>query len=55
MAEDLWNAGLRGINISLDSLDPARFNTLLGAGPAPQLVRGFVEGIQAATGLAFRP
>jgi cyclic pyranopterin phosphate synthase len=51
MARDLWDAGLRRINISLDTLDPARFQELTRRPGLEQVV----EGILAAKAAGFDP
>lgn len=53
-AQDLYNAGLRRINISLDSLDPDTFNEIIGNRGRDrwQLV---MAGIQAAYQVGFDP
>ena len=43
-AEELARAGLRTVNVSLDSLDPARFRELTGAGS----VDAVMDGLRAA-------
>ncbi len=51
MAKDLWNAGLRRINVSLDTMDPGRFRELTRR-------EGFekvIEGILAAKAAGFDP
>ena len=40
LAQDLWDAGLRRINISLDSLDPAIFDQIVGGIFPAQAQRG---------------
>jgi len=50
-AQALRDAGLRRVNISLDSLDPKRFRLMTGAGPGPVLAA--VEAAVAA-GLAVK-
>ena len=54
MAEDLWNAGLRRINISLDSLDPATFQHIVGGRGRSRWFEVW-EGIQAAHRIGFSP
>jgi cyclic pyranopterin phosphate synthase len=51
VARDLWNAGLRRINISLDALDPSRFERLTRR-PGLEKV---IEGIHAAKAAGFDP
>lgn len=51
MARDLWDAGLRRINVSLDTMDPARFQELTRR-------TGFedvIDGILAARSAGFDP
>ena len=43
-AEDLASAGLRSVNVSLDSLEPLRFRELTGAGSVGKVL----EGLRAA-------
>jgi cyclic pyranopterin phosphate synthase len=53
LAEPLWQAGLRRLNISLDSLDPDTFQTLIGR---PGLTWQRVwDGILAAHRVGFDP
>ncbi len=54
MAEDLYNAGLRRINISLDSLDPDIFNQIIGQRGRDRWQQVW-EGIQAAYRVGFNP
>ncbi len=49
-ADEIWNAGITRINISLDSLNPLRFRKLPGIDLAPVL-----EGIGAAMAAGFAP
>jgi GTP 3',8-cyclase len=51
MARALWDAGLRRINVSLDTLDPARFEQLTRRTGVEQVI----EGILAAKSAGFRP
>jgi len=51
MAQALWDAGLRRINISLDTMDPAKFETLTRRKGFEQVI----EGIQAAKAAGFDP
>ncbi len=53
-AEALWNAGLRRINISLDSLRPETFQTIVG-GRGRSRWYDVWEGIQVAHRLGFAP
>jgi GTP 3',8-cyclase len=54
MAQDLYNAGLRRINISLDSLDPVIFDRIVGNRGRSQWQRVW-DGIQAAYQVGFNP
>jgi GTP 3',8-cyclase len=54
MAQDLYNAGLRRINISLDSLDPVTFDRIVGNRGRSQWQRVW-DGIQAAYQVGFNP
>lgn len=54
MAEDLYKAGLRRINISLDSLDPDIFDQIIGNRGRSRW-RQVWEGIQAAYAVGFNP
>jgi GTP 3',8-cyclase len=51
MAKDLWNAGLRRINVSLDTMDPGRFRELTRRDGFEQVI----EGILAAKAAGFDP
>ena len=51
MAQSLWDAGLRRINISLDTLDPSRFFELTRRTGIEQVL----EGILAAKAVGFDP
>jgi cyclic pyranopterin phosphate synthase len=51
VAKELYDAGLRRINISLDTLDPARFLELTRRTGLEQVI----EGIHAAKAAGFRP
>ncbi len=51
MAKALWDAGLRRINISLDTLDPQRFLELTRRTGVEQVI----EGIHAAKAAGFDP
>jgi len=53
-AEALWQAGLRRINISLDSLDPETFQAIIG-GRGKSRWHDVWEGIQAAHRVGFSP
>jgi cyclic pyranopterin phosphate synthase len=54
MAQDLWDAGLRRINISLDSLDPETFQTIVGGRGRSRWYEVW-QGIQAAHRIGFAP
>lgn len=54
LAQDLYTAGLRRINISLDSLDPAIFATIVGS-QGPRRWHQVWQGIQAAHRVGFDP
>lgn len=54
MAQDLWDAGLRRINISLDSLKPETFQQIVGGRGRSRWFEVW-EGIQAAHRLGFSP
>lgn len=47
LAAQLKNAGLRRLNISLDSLDPDKFRRLTGGGHLPDVLSGIYEAIDA--------
>lgn len=47
MAQDLRDAGVRRINISLDSLDPERFRRITRVGDLSKVMRGIDTAIQA--------
>lgn len=51
LAEALWDAGLRRINVSLDTMDPARFTELTRRSGFEQVI----EGILAAKRAGFDP
>jgi cyclic pyranopterin phosphate synthase len=51
MARALWDAGLRRINVSLDTMDPARFQELTRRTGFEQVI----EGILAAKAAGFDP
>lgn len=53
MAQDLYNAGLRRINISLDSLEPETFDRIVGRGRSRW--QQVWNGIQAAYDVGFNP
>ena len=54
MAQSLYDAGLRRINISLDSLDPDTFNQIIGNRGRDRWQQVW-EGIQAAYRVGFDP
>jgi len=54
MAQDLYNAGLRRINISLDSLDPDTFDQIIGNRGRSRWQQVW-SGIQAAHRVGFDP
>ncbi len=54
IAQDLYNAGLRRINISLDSLEEDTFNQIIGNRGRSKW-RNVWEGIQAAYNVGFDP
>lgn len=54
LAQDLWDAGLRRINISLDSLDPAVFQQIVGGRGRSRWPEVWA-GIQAAHQVGFSP
>ncbi|MGF1570722.1 MAG: GTP 3',8-cyclase MoaA [Nodosilinea sp.] len=54
MAQDLWDAGLRRLNISLDSLDPAIFQQIVGGRGKSRWAEVW-EGIQTAHRIGFSP
>src|SRR4028119_2120368 len=54
MAENLYNAGLRRINISLDSLDPETFDKIIGSRGRSRWKQTW-EGIQSAHRVGFDP
>jgi cyclic pyranopterin phosphate synthase len=51
MAQDLYAAGLRHLNLSLDSLNPARFQEITGRDSFPQVM----AGLWRAAELGFHP
>ncbi len=51
LAQALWDAGLRRINISLDTMDPARFEQLTRRSGVEKVI----EGILAAKAAGFHP
>lgn len=54
LAQDLYNAGLRRINISLDSLDPETFDKIIGNRGRSHWQQVW-QGIQAAYQVGFNP
>ncbi|MCW6035931.1 GTP 3',8-cyclase MoaA [Spirulina subsalsa FACHB-351] len=54
MAQDLYNAGLRRLNISLDSLNSANFDKIIGNGGKSRWKRVWA-GIQKAYEVGFSP
>lgn len=54
MAQDLYDAGLRRINISLDSLEPEIFDKIIGNGGRSRWQKTW-QGIQAAHQVGFDP
>lgn len=54
LAQDLYNAGLRRINISLDSLDPEIFEQIIGNHGRSRWEQVW-QGIQAAYQVGFNP
>lgn len=54
MAADLYNAGLRRINISLDSLDPETFDKIIGNRSRSRWQQVW-DGIQVAHRVGFNP
>lgn len=54
MAQDLYNAGLRRINISLDSLDPGVFDQIIGNRGRSRWQQVW-NGIQTAHRIGFNP
>ncbi len=53
-AQDLYNAGLRRINISLDSLEPETFDKIIGSRGRSRWLQVW-EGIQTAYRVGFDP
>lgn len=51
MAQELWDSGLRRINVSLDSLDPSRFAELTRR----PLFDAVMRGLDAAAKVGFEP
>lgn len=51
MAQELWDAGLRRINVSLDSLDPAKFAEVTRR----PLLDSVLRGLEAAARVGFSP
>jgi GTP 3',8-cyclase len=54
LAQPLWDAGLRRLNISLDSLDPKVFQEIVG-GKGPLRWYDVWDGIQTAHQIGFSP
>ncbi len=54
LAQDLYNAGLRRINISLDSLNPETFDKIIGNNGRSRWQQVW-QGIQAAYNVGFNP
>lgn len=54
LAQDLYNAGLRRINISLDSLNPETFDKIVGSNGRSRWQQVW-QGIQAAYNVGFDP
>ena len=54
IAQDLYDAGLRRLNISLDSLNPQTFNTIIGNQGRSRWEQTW-RGIQAAHQVGFAP
>ena len=50
-AQNLWNAGLRRINVSLDALDPVKFKQITRREGYEQVI----QGIKAAQAVGFDP
>ncbi len=55
MAQDLYDAGLRRINISLDSLNPDTFDKIIGNNGGRSRWQRTWDGIQAAHRVGFDP
>jgi GTP 3',8-cyclase len=55
LAAPLYAAGLRRINISLDSLDPATFAKIIGRSTSAETWQRVWRGIQAAHAVGFDP
>ncbi len=51
MADDLFEAGLRHVNLSLDTLSAARYREITGADSLPRVM----AGLQRAAALGFHP
>lgn len=54
LAQDLWDAGLRRMNISLDSLDPAIFQDIVGGKGRSRWYQVW-DGVQVAHRMGFSP
>lgn len=50
-AEPLWNAGLRRINVSLDTVDPIKFKLITRGGDVNQVL----QGLEEAKRVGFNP
>lgn len=50
-AQPLWDAGLRRINVSLDTLDPEKFKQITRGGDINQVL----QGLQAAKEIGYHP
>lgn len=50
-AQPLWNAGLRRINVSLDTLNPDKFKEITRGGDINQVL----QGLQVAKEIGYRP
>jgi cyclic pyranopterin phosphate synthase len=51
MAQELWDAGLRRLNVSLDSLDPAKFAEITRR----PMFEAVMRGLEAAARVGFAP
>ncbi len=52
-AADLRSAGLNRLTVSWDSMDPGRFEKIVGAHAGPQALRQLLRGIDAAVAAGF--
>lgn len=50
-AEALWNAGVRRVNVSLDTMDPEKYRSITGGGDIQRVLRG----IEAARKAGMQP